>query len=113
MKRFLPAKPLNEESVYVACQRDKRKLYYTVKRDPNDPRTLEELEKLFKDGKYREYWAATESKSFQTEAWIRGEEFPMPGKIRMLEEGDTLCPELLEPFPNDKARRYLAENSNV
>lgn len=112
MKR-LPAKSLNEESIYVACQRDKRKLYYTIKKDPNDPRTLEELKQLFKDGKYKEYYAATESKSFQTDAWIRGEEYPMPWKIRMPEEGDILCAELLEPFPNDEARKYHAENDNV
>jgi len=108
MKR-LPAKPLNEESVYVACQRDRRSHGEVIKKDPNDPRTMEEIREL----PIREFFAATTHRDYQTEAWIRGEEYPMPGRIRMLEEGDTLCQELLEPFPNDEARRYLAENSNV
>ena len=101
------AKPLNEESVYVACQRDRRSHGELIKRDPTDPRTIEELREL----PLREFFKATTHRDYQTEAWIRGEEYPMPGRIRMLEEGDTLCPELLEPFPSDEARRYSAENN--
>jgi hypothetical protein len=108
MKR-MPAKPLNEGSVYIGSQRDKRKHSEWIKKDPNDPRTMEELEAL----PFKERWDALTVKYYYTEAWIRGEEYPMPYKIRMPEEDDVLCPELLETFPNDAARRYHAENANV
>jgi hypothetical protein len=84
MKR-MPAKPLNESSTYIAGQRDKRNHNVTEKKDPNDPRTMEELREL----PFEEYWKAIKHRCFQTEAWIRGEEYPMPFKIRMPEEGEV------------------------
>jgi hypothetical protein len=108
MKR-LPAKPLNEASFYVAGGRDRRKHSEWFKKDPNDPRTMDELHKL----PFREFLDAVTSRNYQTEAWLRGEEYPMPYQIRMPEEGDILCDEFSKPFPNDEARIYLAENNNV
>ena len=93
MKR-LPAKSLNESSVYVSCQRDKREHCFVEKKDPNDPRTLEEIKEL----PWKERFEATTYRSFQTEAWIRGEEYPMPGKINMPEEDDIICEELMKGF---------------
>ena len=89
MKR-LPAKSLNESSVYVAYQRDKRQHYILDKADPNDPRSLKEIMEL----PWKERFEATTHRSYVTEAWILGEEYPMPGKITMPEEDDILCEEL-------------------
>lgn len=93
MKR-MPAKPLNESSTYIAGQRDKRNHTLTEKKDPNDPRTMEEIEEL----PFKEYWKAVKHRCMQTESWIRGEEYPMPFKIRMPEEGETPDIELHATF---------------
>ncbi len=92
MMKRIPAKPLNEGSIYVASQRDRRKHFEVIKKDPNDPRTLEEIMKL----PWRERSEATTFLCYQTEAWKRGEEYPMPSKIRMPEEDDILCEELMK-----------------
>jgi hypothetical protein len=96
MKR-LPAKSLNESSIYVASQRDRREHSKVVPTDPNDTRS--EIDLLLCGDR-----SAYTIRQYQTEAWMRGEEYPMPYQIRMPEEDDVLCPELLEAFPNDAAR---------
>ena len=45
---------------------------------------------------WKERSEATTFLCYQTEAWKRGEEYPMPSKIRMPEEDDILCEELMK-----------------